>query len=153
LPEPAAPPPVAPRPEAIPPPPAKRVLPPLSPTNSPGLDRRTGEKLKRGQLPIEAKLDLHGMTQAAARSALDRFIADAYRRGLRAILVITGKGLRAPPETDGFWEPQRPGVLRREVPRWLNEPINRPLVLAFTEAQPEHGGGGAFYLLLRRQRE
>jgi DNA-nicking Smr family endonuclease len=113
-----------------------KPLPELASDAAPGLDRRSAERLKRGQLPIEARLDLHGMTQQEAHGALEEFLARAEARGLRAVLVITGKS----------------GVLRKAVPRWLNEPANRPRLLAFAPAQPKDGGAGALYLLLRRKR-
>ena len=106
-----------------------------------GLDRRNAQRLKRGQMAIEARLDLHGMTQVEAHGALARFIARSFGEGRRAVLVITGKGMR-----DGE------GVLRRAVPRWLDDPALRPMILAREEAQPRHGGAGALYVLLRRQR-
>lgn len=101
-----------------------------------GIDRRSAQRLKRGQMEIEARLDLHGMTQEEAHRALDRFIARSAAAKLRNLLVITGKS----------------GVLRKAVPRWIEEGENRLLVLASTEAQPKDGGAGALYLLLRRQR-
>ena len=116
----------------------------------PGLDRRTSERLRKGQLPIEARIDLHGMTQERARAALDHFIASAVDRGLRAVLVITGKGSGGWSEP---WSTPRSGILRANVPRWLHEQPNGPLILAFSEAQPQDGGGGALYVLLRRRRE
>lgn len=100
------------------------------------LDRRTAQRLKRGQMPIEARLDLHGMTQAEAHEALARFIARSHAAGLRAVIVITGKS----------------GVLHGAVPRWLEEGENRACILGSARAQPQHGGAGALYLLLRRQR-
>lgn len=106
-----------------------------------GLDRRSAQRLKRGQMPIEAWLDLHGMTQAEAHCALHRFITASAQAGRRNLLVITGKGS----STEG-------GVLRAAVPHWLAEDENRARVLAFTQAQPRHGGAGALYLLLRRRR-
>jgi len=160
-------PPEPPKPETVPPPietpppaalpvaraPARPiVLPKLSATNAPGLDARSAERLKRGQLPIEARLDLHGMTQEAARSALDGFVADAYGRGKRAVLIITGKGLKPRADYDDPWHHGSAGVLKSMTPRWLNEAPNRTRVLAFTEAQPRHGGAGALYVLIRRHR-
>jgi DNA-nicking Smr family endonuclease len=100
------------------------------------LDRRTAARLKRGTLPIEAKLDLHGMTQAEAHDALKRFIARAQKHGSRAVLVITGKS----------------GVLHGAVPRWLAEGDNRERILAIRRAHAQHGGAGALYLMLRRAR-
>jgi DNA-nicking Smr family endonuclease len=103
---------------------------------APGLDRRSAERLRRGQRAIEARLDLHGMTQDEAHRALDAFIARAQHGALRCVLVITGKS----------------GVLRAAVPRWLNEAPNRGRLLAVAPAQPRDGGVGALYLLLRRRR-
>ncbi|HWK46878.1 MAG TPA: Smr/MutS family protein [Stellaceae bacterium] len=136
-------------------PPAPIPLPELTYARAPGLDRRSAERLKRGKLPIEARLDLHGLTQETARRALDRFVADAADRGLRAVLVITGKGLGQygdPGDPGWTGDERRPGVLRSAVPRWLNEQPNRPRVLAFTQAQDRDGGTGALYVLLRRVR-
>jgi len=121
-------------------------LPELDSHHAPGLDKRSAERLKRGQLPIEARLDLHGLTQDEAHSALLGFLGRCETRGLRCVLVITGKGFRKLGETGG------PGVLKSAVPRWLNEAPNRARVLAFAAAQPQHGGGGALYVLLRRRR-
>ncbi|HLB07330.1 MAG TPA: Smr/MutS family protein [Alphaproteobacteria bacterium] len=110
------------------------------------LDGRSAQRLKRGQYPISARLDLHGMTQREAHSALVSFIEDGAARGRRCVLVITGKGGEAGGRGPGA------GVLRRSLPRWLNSPGLRPLVLALSEAQSRHGGAGAYYLLLRRPR-
>jgi len=147
-------------PEAILPPVAPPPSRPLAPIHlpartyerAPGLDRRTSERLKRGQLPIEARLDLHGMTQDTAHAALNRFIADGSRRGIRVVLIITGKGARPRTDLDPLRAEPGIGILKSAVPRWLNELPNRPRILAFTGARPEHGGGGALYVLLRRQR-
>jgi DNA-nicking Smr family endonuclease len=124
--------------------PVKRATcrPPLAPGESPGVDRRTAEKFRRGQLAVEARLDLHGLTQEEAHRALVSFVQQAHASGLRTVLVITGKG--------GFGDAR--GVLREAVPRWLNEAGLRPRVLSCAWAQPRHGGGGALYVLLRRQR-
>jgi DNA-nicking Smr family endonuclease len=113
------------------------------------MDRKAHRKLTRGKLHPEARIDLHGMTLAAAHPALIRFIADAHARGLRLVLVITGKGkLReeyAP-------MPSRMGVLRHEAPHWLTSGALRPLVLQVTEAHRTHGGSGAYYVYLRRRK-
>lgn len=107
-----------------------------------GLDRRTGQRLKRGQLPIEARLDLHGRTQEEAHRALAAFIEGSHAVGRRCVLVVTGKGLRP----DGSV-----GVLRRNVPRWLNQPSLRQKIVAFDHATIKDGGEGALYILLKKR--
>ena len=107
-----------------------------------GLDRRTAQKLKRGQIPIEARLDLHGMTQAEAQIALNEAVGRARALGKRCLLVITGKGTTR----------NQVGVLKKMVPRWLKDPVNQERVLAIQNARPQHGGAGAVYVLLRKQR-
>jgi DNA-nicking Smr family endonuclease len=117
-------------------------LPELAPGAAPGVDRSTAEKLRRGDLAIEGRLDLHGHTQDEAHAALVSFVESARRSRKRCLIVITGKG--------GIG--RQTGVLRAAVPRWLNgEPMRRH-ILAFASAQPKHGGAGALYVLLRRQR-
>ena len=106
-----------------------------------GIDKRLAERLKRGRLPVQSSLDLHGLTQPEAHAAVEGFIARAAERGLRTVLIVTGKGRR-----DGG------GVLKSALPRWLNEAPSRGHVLAIAEARPEHGGAGALYVLLRRRR-
>jgi DNA-nicking Smr family endonuclease len=103
-----------------------------------GVDRATAERLKRGRRAIEARLDLHGMTQAEAHHALFGFVAGSRTAGRRCVLVITGHG-----RIGG-------GVLKSAVPRWLHEPEMRRHVLAIAPARPQHGGAGALYVLLRR---
>lgn len=134
---------------SIRPSPPPRPLPELVPGQPAGLDRNSGRRLKQGRYPVEARLDLHGMTQEQAYFALNSFLARSAEMDRRCVLVITGKGYRRVGETDGAREP---GVLRSSLPRWLNEAPNRGRVLAVTEAQPKDGGGGAFYVLLRRRR-
>jgi DNA-nicking Smr family endonuclease len=112
------------------------------PAPNPGIDRRTAERLRKGRMDIDRRLDLHGLTQEAAHAALDRAVATAWRDGVRVLLVITGKGSMK----DGG------GVVRRNLPRWLAVGANAPRVLRIESAQPQHGGAGAFYVLLRRQR-
>jgi DNA-nicking Smr family endonuclease len=107
-----------------------------------GIDRANAERLKRGLRPIEARLDLHGRTQAEAHRELIDFVEASYRGGRRCVLVVTGRGLG----------PDGPGVLKSAVPRWLAEIGLRRRILAVAAAQPRHGGAGALYLLLRRQR-
>ena len=122
----------------------RRPLPELAPGTVADLDRATAERLRRGALAIDGRLDLHGLTQDEAHAALDRFLAGSAARGRRCVLVITGKGLG-----DGGGGR---GVLRQAVPRWLNEAPNRARILAVMPAQPKHGGAGALYVLLKRKR-
>lgn len=127
---------------AAPPAPRRPAPPELAPGTVAGIDRRTAERLKRGQLAVEATLDLHGQTQAEAHRAVEAFLARCQSAGKRCVLIITGRGHR---HEDG-------GVLRRNLPLWLNERTNRARILAIATAQPKHGGAGALYLLLKRQR-
>lgn len=130
----------APRP--APPAPVKPAALGLAHGRAAGVDRRSAQRLTRGQLPVEAALDLHGHTQDQAHAALERFLSEVQARGLRCVLVITGKGTTK----------EAGGVLRAQVPRWLNEPANRARILAFDYAQPKDGGLGALYVLIRRKR-
>lgn len=122
-------------------------LPALHPGAAPGVDRTTATRLRKGEIAIDATLDLHGMTQKEAHAALLGHIARAHALGQRCLLVVTGKGGK--PDKDGGTT----GVLRVNMPRWLNEPPTRAHVLAFVPARPRDGGEGAFYVLLRRLRE
>ncbi len=108
-----------------------------------GINKSTSKKLKKGQQRIEARIDLHGMSQIEAHQALDSFIDSAYHGLKRCVLVITGKGLKP----DGTF-----GVIHGGVPRWLKEQPNRSRVLAFTHATPKDGGEGALYVMLKRKR-
>jgi len=111
-------------------------LPPLD--RFAGVDRATAERLRRGRYPVSGRLDLHGLTQAEAHRALSHFVAASRAAGRRCLLVITGHG-----RTTG-------GILKAAAPRWLAEPELRPHVLAIAPAQPQDGGAGALYVLLRR---
>jgi DNA-nicking Smr family endonuclease len=123
--------------------PAAPLLKPLAP-----LERKLRTQLKRGIQPIEAVIDLHGMRQAEAHAALSAFLQRAQWNGAKLVLVVTGKGAAA---TDGHGDGR--GVLRRMTPHWLCLPDLRPLVSGFDEADQRHGGSGALYVRLRRQRE
>ncbi|TAN46607.1 MAG: DNA mismatch repair protein MutS [Rhodospirillales bacterium] len=112
----------------------------LEPGKLVDVDKGTAGRLAKGQMAIEGRLDLHGLTESEAHGALNRFLAMSRALGRRCVLVITGKGAEGK------------GVLRTALPRWLNTPDMRPLVLAVSQAQPKDGGTGAFYVLLKRNR-
>ena len=138
-----------PRQTAVPPLPAaedgrRTARPDVKRGATPGLDRRSAERFRRGQLAVEARLDLHGMTQAQAHRTLVRFVEDSAAAGRRTLLVITGKGGRGAED----WS----GVLRDAVPRWLSTPPLSDCVLQIAPAKQRDGGLGAFYVRLRRRR-
>jgi DNA-nicking Smr family endonuclease len=122
----------------VPPRPVRPSAPPPLAT----LARREKQQLARGRLDIDARIDLHGMSQAEAHMRLVRFLRRAQSDGAKFVLVITGKGARA-------GDPER-GVLRRQVPLWLQLPDLRDAVVGFEEAHVAHGGEGALYVRLRR---
>ena len=128
----------------------KPAVAPAEPSPTGGLDRRTAERLRRGQMPIEGVLDLHGLRQAEAQQQLIRFLLSGHQAGRRCVLVITGKGGRKNEDAEGFSDPG--GILRRMLPLWLEMNPLRPIILDHAPARPKDGGGGAFYILLRRQR-
>lgn len=113
-----------------------------TPRAAPATDRRTAARLRRGDIRVEAVLDLHGLHQAPAQARLFQFLQESFVTGRRCILVITGKGAVA----------EGGGVLRRAFPVWLALPAVAEIILDYAPAQPRDGGGGAFYVLLRRQR-
>jgi DNA-nicking Smr family endonuclease len=118
---------------------------PHNPPSPVSLTRRERSQLSRGRKDIDARIDLHGMTQARAHRALLRFLQEACSDGLTFVLVITGKGRTTVPESER-------GVLRRQVPQWLGLPEFRVFVVGFDEAHIGHGGQGALYVRLRRRR-
>lgn len=113
------------------------------------MDRKAFTRMNRGKLAPEARIDLHGLTLSAAHPELIRFILQSQAQGLRLVLVITGKGRSGP---DDGPIPQRPGVLKHQVPHWLATPPLAGAVLQVTEAHRRHGGSGAYYVYLRRTR-
>ncbi|TDT91312.1 DNA-nicking Smr family endonuclease [Azorhizobium sp. AG788] len=139
--------------------PRKRPLAPAAPPPPPltKIEPKVRRKLNRGA-DVDARLDLHGLTQAAAHRRLHLFIMDAQAAGHSLVLVITGKG-----DSEGLglglglgWlrggEAGR-GVLRRAVPQWLSDHALRPYVVGFENAARHHGGEGALYVRIRRRRE
>lgn len=119
--------------------PVAKMPPPIA-----ALDRKTRQKIARGHDSIDARLDLHGHTQAEAHDVLLRFLRRTQTKGGRVVLVITGKGGRG--ESDR-------GVLKRAVPLWLALPEFRTMVIGFDAAAASHGGEGALYVRLRKLRE
>jgi DNA-nicking Smr family endonuclease len=119
------------------------------------MDRRTAQRLNRGQIEPEARLDLHGEGVETARMKLLHFLSNERHHGSRFVLVITGKGASPYARhtlhgTTHFHTPEREGRLRREVPLWLHEESFRLHTVGFQPAHPRHGGGGAFYVRLRK---
>jgi DNA-nicking Smr family endonuclease len=104
-------------------------------------DQQTRDKLTKGRLTIDARVDLHGMTQAEAHGLLLSFLHRAHASGLRYVLIITGKGASFGSE----------GALKRAVPAWLSTPLFRTLVSGHDHAARQHGGAGALYVRLRRR--
>ncbi|KQS76097.1 DNA mismatch repair protein MutS [Rhizobium sp. Leaf384] len=104
------------------------------------LEKPVKRKLAKGHLPIDARIDLHGMAQSEAHGLLLQFLSRAHDRGLRHVLVITGKGTSMGSE----------GALRRAVPLWFSLPDFRPLISSYEPAARNHGGEGALYVRLSR---
>jgi DNA-nicking Smr family endonuclease len=127
-----------PRAERLVPTTAAPAPPPIAP-----LGRRMRQRVARGKSEIDARLDLHGLTQAQAHSSLLHFLRNASARGARLVLVITGKG--------GQGDAER-GVLRRQLPHWLALPEFRAFVIGYEQAHIAHGGEGAWYVSVRRSR-
>ena len=113
------------------------------------MDNKSFGKMKRGKLKPEGRIDLHGMTMAQAHPALVSFILGSQSQGRRLVLVITGKGKD---RDDGGPIPTRYGVLRHQVPQWLALPPLSQAILQVTPAHLKHGGHGAYYVYLRRNR-
>jgi len=116
-----------------------------------GIEPNLKQRLQRGRLEIDGRIDLHGMRQVEAHAALVRFITARYARGDRTLLVITGKGLKKL-EDDAAVIVER-GVLRSMLPIWLTGSNLAPLVAGWDMAAQHHGGDGAFYVRLRRERD
>jgi DNA-nicking Smr family endonuclease len=133
--------------EAPPQPPPQRPPPVKSPPLAP-LERRLKQRVARGSESIEARIDLHGMTQRQAHEALLAFLRRAQANGKKIALVVTGKGARRAAHDDVAER----GVLRRQVPLWLALPEFRSFVVGFDAAHVSHGGEGALYVRVRRLR-
>jgi DNA-nicking Smr family endonuclease len=131
--------------------PEPRKPPPLA-----DFDSKRARKLRTGQVEIDARIDLHGMRQSEAHTALRGFLHASHRRGHSVVLVITGKGAPAGARPDASWGDalgrSERGILRRNVPQWLSDPDLRAIVVSFAPAAIRHGGDGALYVHLRRLR-
>ena len=141
-------PPKAPRPTQPAPKPAPK---PAHVPRAAPLDRQTSRQLDKGKLEVEARLDLHGMRQRDAHAQLRRFLKTAQARGLKHVLVITGKGVDQA-AARSFYEEDERGVLRNAVPHWLSGPDFATLVVSFSPAPRRLGGEGALYVRVRRPR-
>ena len=124
---------------------------PVKPKPS-GIDGNTARGLRKGEREPDARLDLHGLTQSAAHRALATFLRGAQARGLRLLLVVTGKGKRDEPDVPFEMGGGKRGVLKAMTPRWLAEPDFAPFVADVRPAHRKHGGDGAFYVYLRKTR-
>jgi DNA-nicking Smr family endonuclease len=132
--------------------PAKLVLKPALKPLAP-IERRVLTALKRGARTVEAVIDLHGLYQDEAHAALRHFILRSQINGLSLVLVVTGKGAASKGAVAANAAGDERGVLRRVVPHWLRMADLRSCVLGFEEAAHQHGGTGALYVRIRRQRE
>lgn len=112
------------------------------------IDKNTARRFRRGEMGIEATLDLHGYTEEKAYNAVFSFIKNTYSQGKRSVIIVTGKGTRRD-EGDFF---SSKGVLRERVPQWLNSEELRPFILSFIHPEQKLGGSGALQILLRRKR-
>ncbi|MGH6869985.1 MAG: Smr/MutS family protein [Rhizomicrobium sp.] len=130
---------------------AKRAAPVISKARAPsGIDGGTARAMRKGALEPEARLDLHGMTETAAHRALTTFLREAQARGLRFVIIVTGKSTpdpHAPFEMGG----DRRGVLKEMTPRWLREPELSGFIVDLRTAHRRHGGAGALYVYLRKK--
>ena len=115
-----------------------------------GIDNSTLTKFKREEFKPEAVLDLHGTTENQAFEKVEDFIAKCYNRGMRCIIIVTGKGLPHSEDDDIF---ATKGILKKSVPQWLNLPHLRSAILIYKHPSAKLGGNGALYILLRRKRK
>ena len=142
------------KPVTVKPVPAPHVVKPKTAPPIATFDRKKARKIRSGQVDIEARIDLHGLRQDEAHQALVGFLHRCQAKEQRWVLVITGKGKLADREDDAPFDMTRireRGVLKRNVPRWLDEPELRGLVVSYTTAAPHHGGDGALYVHLRKR--
>ncbi len=138
------------KPPEAPPPPRRTAIANRIAVDAATLDGTWDKRMMRGTLRPDMTIDLHGYTGNRAEAELHARIGDAALSGARVLLVITGKGARRGDDEDH--DPDRPrGVIRASLPRWLESPSLRPWIAALRPAHPRHGGGGAWYVILRRR--
>jgi len=117
------------------------------------MDKRTEQRLRRGQIYIEDRLDLHGLRQQEAKTILIDFISKNYQRGRRCVLVITGKGgPKTQNDRSSIESGIQTGVLKKMTPEWLEAPEIKGYILRSVEALPKDGGSGALYVYLRKNK-
>ncbi|TNE41633.1 MAG: DNA mismatch repair protein MutS [Alphaproteobacteria bacterium] len=129
---------------------------PKPPPDLANLDRRSAQRVRRGKIEVEGRIDLHGMSQAEAHDALIRYLLSASAHGSRVVLVITGKGRKG--RAGHFWEEgprdffdgRGEGILKAQVPLWLRQSPLRERIFSVQEAHPRHGGSGALYVFLKK---
>lgn len=112
-----------------------------------GIDRKTEDRVRKGEMTIEGRLDLHGHTLSAARDKLLQFVTRSFASNKRTILVITGKGR----SSEESWHAPGKGAINREFRLWLEDPSVKPYILSIAQSQPKHGGSGAYYIYLRKK--
>ena len=128
----------------------KKVAAKKSASGPSGVNGATQDRLRRGLMEPDARIDLHGMTQAAAHRALFTWLNAAHRNGHRLVLVVTGKG-NPKNDENAPWMMSQHGVLKQMVPRWLGEPGLAGMIATARPAHARHGGGGALYVYLRKR--
>lgn len=116
----------------------------------PQMDRKNYDRLRKGKMIPDRRVDLHGMTAQVAHTVLTQFVLSAHASGARLVLVITGKGRTH--RDEGGVMPARPGVIRHSVPEWLRQAPLAGKVVQVIPAHRKHGGDGAYYVYLRRMR-
>lgn len=123
---------------------------PVLSCNAP-IDRKTEDRLRKGQIDIDARIDLHGLTRHQAEDTLRSFLLSCHAQGKRNLLVITGKG-NAKHSRDDWFGPGK-GVIKTALPEWLGAPDIAPMILRFRSAHRKDGGDGATYIILRKNRD
>lgn len=117
-----------------------------------GIDRKTEDRLRKGDIRIESRLDLHGYNLTTAKEKLLQFVAQNFAANKRTLLVITGKGRRQDQSFHAASNLQGMGAIKREFTLWLEDPAIKACILSSSVAQPKHGGSGAYYIYLRKKR-